>query len=116
MQYVKGLDRQVKCKVVLLSLQNDELIRQLAAIFSHCFGTAPSPPAPAARDTPSAQLGKNMTYHAHADKYTHTHTHPHVHACTHTHTQTPQLPDKIMEVSDTDMYDRWRASLALIRL
>ncbi|KAG5270031.1 hypothetical protein AALO_G00187860 [Alosa alosa] len=41
---------------IFRTTQNDELMRQLAAIFSHCFGSAPPPPVPAARDTPSAQL------------------------------------------------------------
>ncbi|KAL2088352.1 hypothetical protein ACEWY4_015251 [Coilia grayii] len=41
---------------IFKTTQNNELIRQLAAIFSHCFGSAPPPPIPATRDTPSAQL------------------------------------------------------------
>lgn len=39
-------------------LQNDAIIQQLAAIFSHCFGSAPLPSIPEMKAALSAQLGK----------------------------------------------------------
>jgi len=45
---------------IFKTTQNSELIKHLAAIFSHCFGSAPPPPIPAARDTPSAQLDSHF--------------------------------------------------------
>lgn len=40
-------------------LQNDAVIQQLAAIFSHSYGPAPLPAVPEIKATLSAQLGKN---------------------------------------------------------
>lgn len=39
-------------------LQNDAIVQQLTAIFSHCFGPAPLPAVPEMKATLSAQLGK----------------------------------------------------------
>lgn len=44
------------CSVTFL--QNDAIIQQLAAIFSHCFGAAPLPAVPEMKATLSAQLGR----------------------------------------------------------
>ncbi len=46
------------CSWFLTFLQNDAIIQQLAAIFSHCFGPAPLPAVPEMKAALSAQLGK----------------------------------------------------------
>lgn len=46
------------CSAILL--QNDAVVQQLAAIFSHCFGPAPLPAIPEIKAALSAQLGKEI--------------------------------------------------------
>lgn len=50
--------RAPPCPVTLL--QNDAVVQQLAAIFSHCFGPAPLPAIPGIKAALSAQLGKEI--------------------------------------------------------
>lgn len=50
--------RDIMASSLFVFFQNDAIIQQLAAIFSHCFGPAPLPAVPEMKATLSAQLGK----------------------------------------------------------
>ena len=53
----------------LTFLQNDAIVQQLAAIFSHCFGPAPLPAVPEMKATLSAQLGKETDSDVHMNAH-----------------------------------------------
>lgn len=65
---------EFSCDIMSSSLfiffQNDAIIQQLAAIFSHCFGPAPLPAVPEMKATLSAQLGRESMILLHAHEQT----------------------------------------------